>query len=151
MDDTLLQFLEQEQEFNKSVHDTTSVANDNPDGNTDDNPDDESYEKKTKDYYKQLGFFEFLSAAYFTFTSCYICGIEYAKYAIGYKTKTNAIIDIAKRLAVKNMLYVKMFQAYATNRTILNDELNQFFSDYTDIRPLKNFKSIIIISRSNLV
>lgn len=132
MDDTLLQFLEQEQEFNKSVHDTTSVANDNPDGNTDDNPDDESYEKKTKDYYKQLGFFEFLSAAYFTFTSCYICGIEYAKYAIGYKTKTNAIIDIAKRLAEKNMLYVKMFQAYATNRTILNDELNQFFSDYTD-------------------
>ena len=41
MDDTLLQFLEQAQEFNTSVHDTTSVANDNPDGNTHDNPDDE--------------------------------------------------------------------------------------------------------------
>ena len=30
------------------------------------------------------------------------------------------------------MMYVKIFQAFATNRNILSSELNQFFNDYTD-------------------
>jgi predicted unusual protein kinase regulating ubiquinone biosynthesis (AarF/ABC1/UbiB family) len=30
------------------------------------------------------------------------------------------------------MMYVKIFQAFATNRTILSPELNNFFNDYTD-------------------
>jgi predicted unusual protein kinase regulating ubiquinone biosynthesis (AarF/ABC1/UbiB family) len=129
MEDTLMQFLEQEQEQgqeplikepNFNSLDTSNIT------------DDELYDIKTAEYYKNLGFVECLTAAYFTFSSCYICGIEYLKYKIGWKTKTNSIIDIAKRLAAKNMLYVKMFQAYATNRTILNDELNQFFTNYTD-------------------
>jgi len=124
-----MQFLEQEQgegqeplikEPNFNSLDTSNIT------------DDELYDIKTAEYYKNLGFVECLAAAYFTFSSCYICGIEYLKYKIGWKTKTNSIIDIAKRLAAKNMLYVKMFQAYATNRTILNDELNQFFTNYTD-------------------
>lgn len=94
--------------------------------------DEDTYDNKTNEYYKKLGVFELISACYFTMSSCYICGIEYLKYKIGWKSKTNTIIDIAKRLAAKNMLYVKIFQAFATNRTILNDELNKFFSDYTD-------------------
>ncbi len=105
------------------------------DGNVTDNHDDindDSYDTKTNEYYKKLGFFEIISALYFTMSSCYICGIEYLKYKVGYKTKTNTIIDIATRLAAKNMLYVKIFQSFATNRTLLNDELNKFFSDYTD-------------------
>ena len=93
---------------------------------------EEAYDNKTNEYYKKLGVFELISACYFTMSSCYICGIEYLKYKVGWKSKTNTIIDIAKRLAAKNMLYVKIFQAFATNRTILNDELNKFFSDYTD-------------------
>lgn len=125
MEDTLLEFMQQEQE----QQDQEVAAEHNI---TDETDDDTYYENKTMEYYKQLGFLEFISAAYFTLTSCYICGIEYIKYKVGWKSKTNAIIDVAKRLALKNMLYVKMFQAYATNRTILNNELNVFFSDYTD-------------------
>ena len=135
MEDTLMQFLEQEQEQEQEQQQLQEQLDENTSFNSLDNSnitDDELYDIKTAEYYKKLGFFEFLSAAWFTVTSCYICGIEYLKYKIGWKTKTKSIIDIAKRLAAKNMLYVKMFQAYATNRTILNDELNQFFTDYTD-------------------
>ena len=91
-----------------------------------------NYEQKTKQYYNKMGFFEMMSAVYFTLSSCYICGVEYMKYKIGWKTQNNAIIDIAKRLANKNMLYVKVFQSFATNRTILNEDLNLFFMNYTD-------------------
>ncbi len=129
MEDTLLEFMQQEQAQKQAQ----AQEQDNiPHDIIDETDDDRYYENKTMEYYKQLGVFEFLSAAYFTITSCYICGIEYIKYKVGWKSKTNAIIDVAKRLALKNMLYVKMFQAYATNRTILNNELNTFFSNYTD-------------------
>ena len=127
MEDTLLEFMQQEQEEQDQDQEVAAEHN-----ITDETDDDTYYENKTMEYYKQLGFLEFISAAYFTLTSCYICGIEYIKYKVGWKSKTNAIIDVAKRLALKNMLYVKMFQAYATNRTILNNKLNVFFSDYTD-------------------
>lgn len=130
MEDTLLEFMQQEQEQQEQEQQDQEVAAEH--NITDETDDDTYYENKTMEYYKQLGFLEFISAAYFTLTSCYICGIEYIKYKVGWKSKTNAIIDVAKRLALKNMLYVKMFQAYATNRTILNNELNVFFSDYTD-------------------
>jgi predicted unusual protein kinase regulating ubiquinone biosynthesis (AarF/ABC1/UbiB family) len=39
---------------------------------------------------------------------------------------------VSKRLAAKNMMYVKIFQAFATNRNIVSPELNHFFSEYTD-------------------
>jgi len=41
-------------------------------------------------------------------------------------------MDVSQRLAAKNMMYVKIFQAFATNRNIVSPELNQFFSEYTD-------------------
>jgi len=143
MEDTLSQFLEEEARINNNnINDhvnrtkidgtdtATDAATDAADAT--DATDDDSYEIKTKEYYKKLGVFELIAATYFTLSSCYICGIEYLKYKIGWKTQTAAVIDIAKRLATKNMLYVKIFQAYATNRTILNDELTHFFTQYTD-------------------
>ena len=141
MEDILSQFLEEEERINNirlGDDDERCAANGeadtdtDTDADTDADTDDDSYETKTKEYYKTLGFFEIIAATYFTLSSCYICGIEYFKYKIGWKTQTAAVIDIAKRLATKNMLYVKVFQAYATNRTILNDELTHFFTQYTD-------------------
>jgi predicted unusual protein kinase regulating ubiquinone biosynthesis (AarF/ABC1/UbiB family) len=137
MEDILSQFLEEEERINNirlGDDNERCAANGEADTDTDADADadDDSYETKTKEYYKTLGFFEIIVATYFTLSSCYICGIEYFKYKIGWKTQTAAVIDIAKRLATKNMLYVKVFQAYATNRTILNDELTHFFTQYTD-------------------
>ena len=149
MEDILSQFLEEEERINNNninehVNRTTingtytatatdaATATDNADAADANDADDDSYEIKTKEFYKKLGVFELITATYFTLSSCYICGIEYLKYKIGWKTQTAAVIDIAKRLATKNMLYVKIFQAYATNRTILNDELTHFFTQYTD-------------------
>lgn len=150
MEDILSQFLEEEERINNNninehVNRTTingtdtatdaatATATDTDDAaDADADADDDSYEIKTREFYKKLGVFELITATYFTLSSCYICGIEYLKYKIGWKTQTAAVIDIAKRLATKNMLYVKIFQAYATNRTILNDELTHFFTQYTD-------------------
>ena len=75
---------------------------------------------------------DFFRALWFTWTSCYIGVSEYMKYWVGWKSRNNAIIDVSKRLAAKNMMYVKVFQAFATNRNIVSQELNEFFSEFTD-------------------
>ena len=92
----------------------------------------DDYVERTKQYYNQMSCRDFFRAIWFTLSSCYICASEYAKHKIGWKSRNNAIIDVSKRLAVKNMMYVKVFQAFATNRNIVSPELNQFFSEYTD-------------------
>jgi predicted unusual protein kinase regulating ubiquinone biosynthesis (AarF/ABC1/UbiB family) len=92
----------------------------------------DDYVKRTKEYYCKMTRTDFLRALWFTLSSCYIGISEYFKYCIGWKSRNNAIIDVSKRLAVKNMMYVKIFQAFATNRNIVSHELNNFFSQFTD-------------------
>ena len=92
----------------------------------------EDYIARTKKYYYKMSCLDFFRAFWFSVSSLYICGSEYAKYKIGWKPRNNAIIDVSKRLAAKNMMYVKIFQAFATNRNIVSPELNTFFSDFTD-------------------
>ena len=92
----------------------------------------EDYIARTKKYYYKMSCLDFVRAFWFSVSSLYICGSEYAKYKIGWKPRNNAIIDVSKRLAAKNMMYVKIFQAFATNRNIVSPELNTFFSDFTD-------------------
>jgi len=92
----------------------------------------DDYVERTKEYYNKMSVGNFFCALWFTMSSCYICLSEYLKYKIHWKTRNNAIIDVSKRLAVKNMMYVKIFQAFATNRNIVSTELNQFFSEFTD-------------------
>ena len=92
----------------------------------------DSYIQRTKEYYYKMSIRDFFGALWFTTSSCYICASEYMKYKIGWKSRNYAIIDVSKRLAAKNMMYVKIFQAFATNRNIVSPELNQFFSEYTD-------------------
>lgn len=134
MDDLLNEYIEQEKELesvNSSDHSKTGRCN---------TYDDDKYEQeeynnyieRTKEYYYKMSCRDFICALWFTASSCYICATEYMKYKIGWKSRNNAIIDVSKRLAAKNMMYVKIFQAFATNRNIVSTELNDFFSDYTD-------------------
>jgi predicted unusual protein kinase regulating ubiquinone biosynthesis (AarF/ABC1/UbiB family) len=135
IDDLLSEYIEQEQQLKTDNNartdtdtdtDTDAAADAEAEAETDD------YFAKTQEYYKKMSFYDMFCALYFTLHSSYICCAEYVKYRIGWKTKTNAIIDVSKRLASINMMYVKIFQAFATNKNILSPELNQFFSDYTD-------------------
>ena len=125
IDDLLSEYIEQEQQIK-----TNTVVKDYTSQLSDDVIDD--YYNKTQEYYKSMSLYDLFSALYFTLHSSYICCAEYMKYKIGWKSKTNAIIDLSKRLASINMMYVKIFQAFATNKNIVSPELNQFFSDYTD-------------------
>lgn len=126
IDELLSEYIEEEKNLNT---DTAAAATDtllDPTETTD------NYFAKTQEYYKKMSFYDIFCAVYFTLHSSYICCAEYLKYRTGCKSKTNAIIDVSKRLATINMMYVKIFQAFATNRNILSPELNKFFNDYTD-------------------
>ena len=125
IDDLLSEYIEEERNLNTE----TTAASDTP---TDPTETTDNYFAKTQEYYKKMSFYDIFCAVYFTLHSSYICCAEYLKYRTGWKSKTNAIIDVSKRLATINMMYVKIFQAFATNRNILSPELNKFFNDYTD-------------------
>lgn len=138
MDDLLNEYLEQEQNIKaKESYKPSSmiIDKDSSDSNDTDNKeqaDYDSYLKRTKELYYTMSARELFRAIWFSLSSCYICISEYMKYKIGWKSRNNAIMDVSKRLAAKNMMYVKVFQAFATNRNIVSPELNQFFSEYTD-------------------
>ena len=126
MDDLLNEYIEY-QESNE----TTSSAKCDAAVN-DEQRDYDNYVERTKEYYYKMSCGDFFRALWFTWSSCYIGISEYTKYRVGWKSRNNAIIDVSKRLAAKNMMYVKVFQAFATNRNIVSHELNEFFSEYTD-------------------
>jgi predicted unusual protein kinase regulating ubiquinone biosynthesis (AarF/ABC1/UbiB family) len=127
MDDLLNEYIEQLDTTSAGTNPESQNAND-----TREQADYDNYIERTKEYYNKMSCGDFFRALWFTMSSCYICASEYAKYKIGWKPRNNAIIDVSKRLAAKNMMYVKIFQAFATNRNIVSPELNQFFSEYTD-------------------
>jgi predicted unusual protein kinase regulating ubiquinone biosynthesis (AarF/ABC1/UbiB family) len=129
MDDLLNEYIEQEKQLD--ITDSHVQRQDNT-YDTRDQSEYDSYIERTKEYYYKMSCGDFFRALWFTMSSCYICASEYAKYKIGWKSRNHAIIDVSKRLAAKNMMYVKIFQAFATNRNIVSPELNQFFSEYTD-------------------
>lgn len=136
MDELLNEYIEQQNQIdNDDATEFNGVAK--PDSqqtvnNTRDQAEYEDYLARTKEYYHKMSCRDFFRALWFSASSLYICGSEYAKYKIGWKSRNNAIIDVSKRLAAKNMMYVKIFQAFATNRNIVSPELNHFFSEYTD-------------------
>jgi predicted unusual protein kinase regulating ubiquinone biosynthesis (AarF/ABC1/UbiB family) len=135
IDELLSEYIEQEKILNtdnSSTTDAAAAAATTTDTPTDPTETTDNYFAKTQEYYKKMSFYDMFCAVYFTAHSSYICCAEYLKYRTGWKSKTNAIIDVSKRLATINMMYVKIFQAFATNRNILSPELNKFFNDYTD-------------------
>lgn len=141
MDDLLNEYIEQEKQLDPTdshanLNRPSSSAGTNKESqyanDTREQAEYDNYIERTKEYYYKMSCSDFFRALWFTMSSCYICTSEYAKYKIGWKSRNNAIIDVSKRLSEKNMMYVKMFQAFATNRNIVSPELNQFFSEYTD-------------------
>ena len=120
---------ENENENEKLLLSANNVRQDNA---NDEVKDYDDYIQRTKEYYYKMSYRELLSALWFTMSSCFIGVSEYFKYYVGWKSRNKAIMDMSKRLAVKNMMYVKVFQAFATNRNIVSQELNDFFSNYTD-------------------
>ena len=92
----------------------------------------DDYVKRTEEYYYKMSCRDLFCALWFTMSSCYIGITEFIKYKVGWKSRNHAIMDVSRRLAAKNMMYVKIFQAFATNRNIVSHELNEFFSEYTD-------------------
>jgi hypothetical protein len=131
MDDLLNEYIQCEKEqMTTTQHE---ISNENKHQNDqNDQAEYDDYIQRTKEYYNKMSVSDFFRALWFTMSSCYICFSEFIKYKIYWKTRNNAIIDVSKRLAAKNMMYVKIFQAFATNRNIVSTELNQFFSEFTD-------------------
>lgn len=143
MDQLLHEYIEQldnddNNTYTKTGFDPEGLIHDSQQSDNHDNDDTcqqaeyEDYIARTKKYYYKMSCLDFFRAFWFSVSSLYICGSEYAKYKIGWKPRNNAIIDVSKRLAAKNMMYVKIFQAFATNRNIVSPELNTFFNEYTD-------------------
>ena len=130
MDELLNEYIQCEKE--QKLHDTGNTADANDNSDVDQNAEYDDYVERTKEYYNKMSVRVFFSALWFTMSSCYICLSEFVKYKTHWKSRNNAIIDVSKRLAAKNMMYVKIFQAFATNRNIVSTELNQFFSEFTD-------------------
>ena len=123
MDDLLNEYIEYEK---------TQDSHEKEEEEYDEQQEYDDYIERTKKHYYKMSCADFFRALWFTWTSCYIGISEYAKYCVGWKSRNNAIIDVSKRLASKNMMYVKVFQAFATNRNIVSQELNEFFSEFTD-------------------
>jgi len=127
MDELLDEYIQYEKE-----NPSSPSAHSAHDKVTDEHREYDDYIERTKEYYYKMSCGDFFRALWFTWSSCYIGISEYTKYRIGWKSRNNAIIDVSKRLADKNMMYVKIFQAFATNRNIVSPELNEFFSEFTD-------------------
>ena len=132
MDELLNEYIEYEKELLNSNNKGNIYDKDTENEREREKEEYDDYVERTNQYYNTMSLRDFFNALWFTMSSCYICLTEYLKYKIRWKTRTNAVIDVSKRLATKNMMYVKIFQAFATNRNIVSTELNQFFSDYTD-------------------
>jgi len=133
MDDLLNEYMELSNETTTSASpDSQQQQQQRCENNTREQADYDDYIERTKEYYYKMSCRDFFHALWFSASSLHICATEYVKYQIGWKSRNNAIMDVSKRLAAKNMMYVKIFQAFATNRNIVSPELNQFFSEYTD-------------------
>ena len=136
MDDLLQEYLECE----KNATDVSDTNDANADADTihadaaatADQMGYDDYVKRTEEYYYKMSCRDLFRALWFTVSSCYIGLSEFIKYKVGWKSRNHAIMDVSRRLAAKNMMYVKIFQAFATNRNIVSHELNEFFSEYTD-------------------
>jgi predicted unusual protein kinase regulating ubiquinone biosynthesis (AarF/ABC1/UbiB family) len=126
MDELLKEYIQYQE-----LHEPTCSSQGDAAANNEE-ADYDNYVERTKEYYYKMSCSDLFRALWFTVSSCYIGISEYAKYWVGWKSRNNAIIDVSKRLAAKNMMYVKVFQAFATNRNIVSHELNEFFSNFTD-------------------
>ena len=79
----------------------------------------------------------FLNNIWFVISICWIMTDELLLY-IMFKDYGRLIYNLANRLAAKNILYVKIFQALALNHNMINNEINNGLLKFTDNVPWTN-------------
>jgi len=94
----------------------------------------EEYDNRIHTFYSHSKILN-IKAIIFTIKALTICSFEYIKYQFNILSFNDMIKSIAVKLANQNMFYIKLFQAFATNNTVLDDELGEFFTRYTDNVP----------------
>ena len=75
-----------------------------------------------------------MSKLLFLLKSSYILSKESIKYHCG-TDYTETVKSVALQLGQLNIFYVKIFQSISTNQNLLNDQLVEFLTDYTDKVP----------------
>lgn len=92
----------------------------------------------------------FLNNIWFVITICWIIIDELLLY-IMFKDYGRLIYNLANRLASKNILYVKIFQALALNNNMINNDTNNGLLKFTDNVPWTNndidFQTLINLER----
>ena len=79
----------------------------------------------------------FLNNIWFVISICWIMTDELLLY-IMFKDYGRLIYNLANRLAAKNILYVKIFQALALNHDMISNEINNGLLKFTDNVPWTN-------------
>ena len=78
--------------------------------------------------------FDFFSNILFIIDLLYVFFYEYLKYlCIG--NYTSFIQTLSYKLSCKNILYIKLFQAFALNNTLIDESINNEIIKYTDCAP----------------
>ena len=78
--------------------------------------------------------FNFFKEIVFIFKVLYIISSEVIYYVI-FRDYLNFIDNITHRLASVNILYVKIFQAIASNNNLIDDKTNNKLLKFTDNAP----------------
>lgn len=97
----------------------------------------------------------FLSDIYFVLQMCYIISTELFYYLI-YNNYTIFIDNLSKKLANINILYVKLFQAFALNNNLIDDITNNQLLKFTNEAPwnysdIEFFDLIDICSKYDII
>lgn len=74
---------------------------------------------------------------FFLFNACIIIFTELLIYAV-FRNKLLFVDRITKKLANINILYVKIFQAFALNNSLIDDQINNMLLKFTDNAPWTN-------------
>lgn len=96
-----------------------------------------------------MSFYNLLNNLLSLFEILFILGYEYIWYKIN-GNYSETIESLTNKLALKNVLYVKMFQAFALDNKMIDDEINNKLIKYTDQVPWKysdiNYTDLIKVS-----
>ena len=84
-----------------------------------------------------LLFISFLRCCWFLISICWIISDELLLYYV-FKNYEKCIQNLTRRLSLKNILYVKIFQAIALNNNMIDDETNNSLLKFTDNVPWSN-------------
>lgn len=80
-------------------------------------------------------FYKIAKGIIFLIKASFIFMTEFVAYKCYYRNYSLFIEGVANRLAHINILYVKLFQAFALNNHLIDDETNNALIDFTDNAP----------------